>query len=176
MGTDYERAIRERICIPLGMSDTVVTLSEEQEQRLVPGHTARGNPTPLWDLPTLAGAGALRSTAHDMLRFLSAQMGSVDNPLSESLAMCHRPRAAIGKPQQVGLGWMILQLGADSLVWHNGATGGFNSCIGFKKDKGVGVCVLSNRSPSLLSAFALGPPLADRMAFRILKSLSNGAA
>lgn len=174
MGTDYERAVQERICIPLGMCDTVVTLREEQEQRVVPGHTARGKPTPLWDLPTLAGAGALRSTADDMLRFLAAQLGSVDHPLSESLAMCHRPRAAIGNTQQIGLGWMILQLGADSLVWHNGATGGFNSFIGFMKAEGVGVCVLSNRSPSLLSAFGLGLALADSMAFRTLKALSNG--
>jgi CubicO group peptidase (beta-lactamase class C family) len=153
-----------------------MTLSEEQEKRLVPGHTSNGKPAPRVELQALAGAGALRSTAHDMVRFLSAQLGSMDHPLSESLAMCHRPRAAIGKPRQVGLGWMIFQRGADRLAWHNGATGGSNSYIGFKKDKGVGVCVLTNRGPSLLSAFGIGPPLADGIALRILKSLANGAA
>jgi serine-type D-Ala-D-Ala carboxypeptidase/endopeptidase len=173
MGTDYERAVRERICIPLGMCDTVMTLSEEQEQRLVPGHTSRGKPTPLWDVPTLAGAGALRSTAHDMLRFLSAQMGSMDHPVTESLAMCHRPRAVISKELQVGLGWMIVNHGTDRLLWHNGGTGGFNCYIGFLKEKGVGVCVLANRGPSLLSLFGLGPPLAEGIGFRILKSLSE---
>jgi serine-type D-Ala-D-Ala carboxypeptidase/endopeptidase len=174
LGMDYRSAVRERICTPLGMHDTVVTLSEEQEQRRVPGRTARGKPTPPLELPALAGAGALRSTAHDMLRFLSAQMGAVDHPVSASLAMCHQPRAAIGKPLQVGLGWMIFQRRADSLVWHNGATSGFNSFIGFKKDKGIGICVLINRGPSLLAAFGLGPPIADGVALRILKSLSDG--
>lgn len=41
MGTDYERAVRDRICIRLGMCDTVMTLNEEQKQRLVPGFGAR---------------------------------------------------------------------------------------------------------------------------------------
>lgn len=176
MGTDYERAVRERICIPLGMCDTVTTLNEEQKQRLVPGHTSRGKPTSLWDLPTLAGAGALRSTPHDMLRFLSGQMGSMDHPVSESLAMCHQPRAMISKKLHIGLGWMILQFGSGTLVWHNGGTGGFNSFVGFVKEKGAGVCVLMNRGLSFLSAFGLGPPLAEGIGFRILKSLANGAA
>jgi serine-type D-Ala-D-Ala carboxypeptidase/endopeptidase len=29
---------------------------------------------PNWDLPTLAGAGAIRSTANDMLKFVDANL------------------------------------------------------------------------------------------------------
>jgi CubicO group peptidase (beta-lactamase class C family) len=74
------------------------------------------------------------------------------------------------------LAWNILQYGSGTLVWHNGGTGGFNTFLGFVKEKRAGVCVLTNRSPSLLSAVGLGPPLAEGFASPILKSLSNGAA
>jgi serine-type D-Ala-D-Ala carboxypeptidase/endopeptidase len=69
-GQPWERLVQERICLPLGMRDTVVTPSEEQAARLAVGHTRRGRPVPRFEVPALAGAGALRSTATDMLRFL----------------------------------------------------------------------------------------------------------
>jgi serine-type D-Ala-D-Ala carboxypeptidase/endopeptidase len=136
-GTDYERAVRERICMPLGLTDTVITLSDKQRERLIPGHTARGKPTPLWDAPTLAGAGALRSTARDLVRFLSAQMGSGDHPVVEALVMCHSARSVLNKPLRIGLGWMIIPRGPNSLLWHNGGTGGFTTFVGFVKEKGI---------------------------------------
>src|SRR4051794_3365585 len=40
---------------------------------LLQGHTFFGKPTPPWNLAALAGAGGLRSTASDMLRFLAAE-------------------------------------------------------------------------------------------------------
>jgi hypothetical protein len=42
------------------MTDTSITLSESQKQRLAAGHDAKLRPVHNWDLPTLAGAGALR--------------------------------------------------------------------------------------------------------------------
>jgi CubicO group peptidase (beta-lactamase class C family) len=69
-GQPYEQLVRERICRPLGMPDTVITSTGEQTARLATGHTRRGRPTPPFELPALAGAGALRSTVTDLLRFL----------------------------------------------------------------------------------------------------------
>ena len=57
-GKPYEELLRERISGPLGLNDTSITLSEDQRRRLAPGHAEDGKPTPNWDIPTLAGAGA----------------------------------------------------------------------------------------------------------------------
>ena len=45
--------------------------------RLAIGHDSSLRRVENWDLPTLAGAGALRSTAHDLLNFLAANLGNV---------------------------------------------------------------------------------------------------
>src|SRR6185295_15594211 len=61
-GRKYEPLVIEKICRPLQMADTIVTLSADQKRRLAPGHLPNGKTVPNWDLPGLAGAGALRST------------------------------------------------------------------------------------------------------------------
>jgi CubicO group peptidase (beta-lactamase class C family) len=87
-GRPYERAVIERICLPFEMTDTSITLSEAQQQRLAQGHNAKGEPAPKWDLPTLAGAGALSSTATDMLRYLEANLTSAPEALKPTLTKC----------------------------------------------------------------------------------------
>jgi CubicO group peptidase (beta-lactamase class C family) len=79
-GMDYEALVIERICVPLGMNDTAITLSDDLRDRLAPGH-ADGAQVSNWDVPTLAGCGALRSTVRDMTIFLKANMHPEDTPL-----------------------------------------------------------------------------------------------
>ena len=64
-GSSYEDLVRERILKPLGMSKTGITLDEEMQSWMTIGHDQAGNVVPLWDLPSLAGAGALRSDVTD---------------------------------------------------------------------------------------------------------------
>jgi CubicO group peptidase (beta-lactamase class C family) len=86
----YEELVGERILRPLGMNNTSITLSPDQQRRLAPGHTLFGKVTANWDIPTLAGAGALRSTAGDVLRFMAASMNRATSPLAEAAALCQR--------------------------------------------------------------------------------------
>ena len=65
--TDYETLVSTRLLEPLGMSDTSVALTPSLQERLAVGHSVQLRPVANWDLPTLAGAGALRSTVNDML-------------------------------------------------------------------------------------------------------------
>jgi hypothetical protein len=103
---------------------------------------------PNWDIPTLAGAGAIRSTARDMLTFLAANMGVERTPLSEAMDMTHAPRVEAGKEMKVGLGWHIRDNGQTKIVWHNGGTGGYRTFCGFIKEQKIGVVVLSNMNLS----------------------------
>jgi serine-type D-Ala-D-Ala carboxypeptidase/endopeptidase len=148
-GMDYEKLVRSRICDPLGMGSTVITLSGEMKTRFAVGHDATMQRVPYWDLPTLAGAGALRSTANDLLTFVAPNLGYVKSPLAPAMATMlsvRRPAGATG--MEIGLGWHILTRDGHEIVWHNGGTGGFRSFIGFERKTGMGVVVLSNAGTS----------------------------
>jgi serine-type D-Ala-D-Ala carboxypeptidase/endopeptidase len=150
-GTDYETLLRERVLTPLHMTSTGIRLTPEERARLAPGHTATLEPAANWDLPTLAGAGALRSTAHDMLLFLSANLGFTPTPLSAAMEF---ERTAVRHPTSVptwdvALGWHILKRDSGDIIWHNGGTGGYRSYLGFDLQKRIGVVVLSNSANSV---------------------------
>ena len=85
-GMDFEVLVVERICAPLGMNDTAITLSDDLRDRLAPGH-ANGKQVSNWDIPTLAGCGAFRSTLQDMMIFLNANMRPEGTPLRGAIEL-----------------------------------------------------------------------------------------
>ena len=144
-GMDYETLVRSRICDPLGMNSTRITLSPEMKARLAVGHNQGLESVENWDLPTLAGAGALRSTANDMLTFLAANLGYVKSPLAPAMAAMSKVRRPTGQPGlEVALGWHIWTTNGKEIVWHNGGTGGYRSFVGFDPKARIGVVALSN--------------------------------
>jgi serine-type D-Ala-D-Ala carboxypeptidase/endopeptidase len=144
-GIDYEKLVHSRICEPLGMQSTAITLSDEMKTRFAVGHDATMQEVPHWDLPTLAGAGALRSSANDMLTFVAANLGYVKTSLAPAMTAMLAVRRPTGAPGlEVGLAWHILTRDNHEIIWHNGGTGGFRSFVGFERKTGMGVVVLSN--------------------------------
>jgi len=145
-GMDYEALVRSRITVPLGMNSTGIALTPEMKARLATGHNDKLAAVPNWDLPTLAGAGALRSSANDMLTFLAANLGYVKSPLAPAMAAMLSVRRSTGGPKggEIGLGWLITKPADDEIVWHNGGTGGYRSFVGYNPKTRVGIVVLSN--------------------------------
>jgi CubicO group peptidase (beta-lactamase class C family) len=142
---DYETLVRSRITGPLGMTSTSIILSSEQQRRLAVGHNDKLASVSNWDLPTLAGAGALRSTANDMLTFVAANLGATASPLAPAMSAMLTDRRPTGMPGlEVALAWHIVTRNGDEIIWHNGGTGGYRSFIGFRPRTKVGVVVLSN--------------------------------
>jgi len=162
-GTSYEEMVVDRICTPLGMNDTRITLDDSLRSRWVQGHDFDGNPTGPWNIPTLAGAGALRSTVDDMLKFLAANMGLTKTPLDKAIADSHVVRFKLPGAGGVALGWHVQ---GDGVVWHNGGTGGFHSFAAFDPAKRAGVVVLASTSASAV----------DALGHRLLKLLITGNA
>jgi CubicO group peptidase (beta-lactamase class C family) len=159
-GTDYETLVRTRILEPLGMKSTAITLSKSMNEHLTPGHDARLQPVPNWDFPTLAGAGALRSTANDLLTFLAANIGLEKSPLANSMAAMIPPRRPTGMPNlEIALGWHIWTRDGREIIWHDGGTGGYRTWIGFELKTRTGVVVLSNTSTD--AAYDIGLHLLD---------------
>jgi serine-type D-Ala-D-Ala carboxypeptidase/endopeptidase len=149
-GMDYEALVRSRICDPLHMKSTRITLTPDMKARLAAGHNAALDPVENWDLPTFAGAGALRSTANDLLNFLAANLGYTKSPLAPAMASMLKVRRPTGQPGlDIALGWHILTTNGKEIVWHNGGTGGYRSFMGFDPAARVGVVALSNTSTTL---------------------------
>jgi CubicO group peptidase (beta-lactamase class C family) len=150
-GKSYEATVTDRVLSPLGMTDTRVALTADMKRRMAPGHTDTGKPIGNWDLPTLAGAGALRSTVNDMLTYIRANADSLSKPLGATLAMTHAERhAGPSASTTLGLAWHRTKLPSGRLlVWHNGGTGGYRSFTGYDEVTGVGVVVLTNTSNSV---------------------------
>jgi serine-type D-Ala-D-Ala carboxypeptidase/endopeptidase len=144
-GTDYESLIGIRITQPLSMPDTRITLSSGMKQRMATGHTATLAPIVKLGilLPTLAGAGALRSSANDMLTFLEAFLGYKESTLAPAMKAMLEVRRPVGQAQ-MGLAWFLNSADGKEIVWHNGATTGFRSFIGYDAKERIGVVVLSN--------------------------------
>jgi CubicO group peptidase (beta-lactamase class C family) len=146
-GMDYEALLRARITGPLGLTNTRITLSDEMKARLAVGHNEKLAPVPGWDLPTLAGAGAIRSSANDLLTFLSAYLGYKNSPMAPAMSRMLTVRRPTPTPDmEIALGWHIIKSRGNDLIWHNGGTGGYRTFAGYDPKTRVGVVVLANAS------------------------------
>ena len=146
-GVSYEALVRARICDPLGMASTRVALTPEMKARLAIGHSATLAPVANWDIPTLAGAGALRSTTNDVLTFLAANLGYVKTPLAQAMADEVSVRRSAGSPDmEIAYAWHVQSKNGNSIIWHNGGTGGYRAYMGYDPKARAGVVVLANIS------------------------------
>jgi serine-type D-Ala-D-Ala carboxypeptidase/endopeptidase len=134
-GKSYEALVMERLCKHLGMANTSITLTKEAQQKLAKGHSKLGKPVANWDLPTLAGAGALRSSVNDMLKFVSANMKLDNASLKAAFEASHKAQREVGSGTKIGLGWHIYTRYGAEIIWHNGGTGGYRSFAGFDKQR-----------------------------------------
>jgi CubicO group peptidase (beta-lactamase class C family) len=140
-GKSYEQLLSEVITRPLGLSNTFVTLPADKP--LVQGYDSDSKATSRWDFQALAGAGGIRSTVNDLLRYLRANLGKAPADLLKDLRLTQQ--STYTEPAThitVGLGWHINS--KTGWWWHNGGTGGFRSFVGFNPEKKTGIVVLTN--------------------------------
>lgn len=165
---DYEELLVQRLAKPLGLEDTRLQLSLEQQKRFSPGQNKEGKPTAPWTFATLEACGGIRSTAHDMLLFADAAMGRRKSPLAEAFRMAQQPwretcHGPTGK-QSIGLCWIrepLPQIKGE-WIWHNGGTGGYRSFLALVPAKNLGVVLLANSPHSL-----------DKLAVDLVKTLTK---
>ena len=165
-GADYDDLVQTRILAPLGMADSGIVLTAAQQARLAQGHDMYLRPASEWHLPALAGAGALRSTAADMLRFLGAVLDPA-SPIAADVALTvdgWQPTAR----GVTGLGWLGFAPPQGPVMLHSGGTGGFRSAIVAQPATGRAIVVLTNAAaePSaedIALHLIAGTPLAPEM-------------
>jgi serine-type D-Ala-D-Ala carboxypeptidase/endopeptidase len=160
----YTQLVQDRILNVLGMdstgiamNSTAITLSDALKSRLAKGHIG-GKEANLEFIPeAIQGAGALHSTANDLLKYLAANMNLIHTSINDIIQETHLIRheypqapslhfdSANNKSlsaSYVGLGWFIdTDLGTE-VITHSGGIDGYSSLIGFNPTKQEGVVLL----------------------------------
>jgi CubicO group peptidase (beta-lactamase class C family) len=185
-GSTYEALLHKEVTGPLGMRDTAITLTPAMKARFVAGHDGDHKPAHAWDLTALAGAGAIRSTAADMLIYLAAQLHPDHLPatarataegktLAAAITASHVLQGDAGDGMHIALNWF--RIDETGSYWHNGATGGYSAYAWFNPDKDAAVVVLSNTSLRHDASFTdeLGQHLAQRLLGKPAVSLGPAA-
>lgn len=138
----YDALLQERVAGPLGMKDTSVVLDAAHLARMAAPYDGDGEPAHLWDLAALAGAGGIRSSMNDMLKFARVQMAPAASPLADAVKLQQQKRYEEKGAATMGLGWHFT---ADGLgVWHNGQTGGYHSYLVVEPEAHRAVCILTS--------------------------------
>lgn len=143
-GQSYGDMVRARVFGPLHMDHSAVTFTPWMKQHLALGHDEQGKVVENWDLDALAGAGAIRSTTVDMLKYLDANLHPERGSLERAMAFAHERRASAGPTGDIGLNWLRTRVFNDTVIWHNGGTGGYRTFIGFNPATKMGVVVMTN--------------------------------
>jgi serine-type D-Ala-D-Ala carboxypeptidase/endopeptidase len=142
--SSYEALLQARVTGPLGMKDTSVRLDDAHLARMAPPYDSEGEPAHLWDLAALAGAGGIRSSMNDMLRFARLQVDPGSSQLASAVNLQQQKRYEEKGAATMGLGWHFTGDGLG--VWHNGQTGGYHSYLVVERESHRAVCILTNTS------------------------------
>ena len=161
----YEELVRTTLLEPLGMTNTVIRMTDEQRARLTRGHSSKGAEVAGWDFDVFAPTGAFRSDAGDLLTFIEANLAAAETPVGRSLTRA-RMLQKVGEAGDLPLGWqreLTLQGGLD-IYWQNGGTGGYVSFIGLNRTHQIGVIILANYGDAMGGRFDV-----DKIGLDLLK-------
>lgn len=183
----YADLVKTEVTDPLGLRDTVVVLSPEQRSRFIQGYNgfsdgpdgfrrashAYGDPVPSTTFNAIAGAGALHSTAGDLLKFLEQNLHpeTLGGPLSKALVESHRLHAemadSVVNAEIVPAGTRIALIWwrtPDGCYLHGGAMPGYSAAALFHPKSDWALAVLSNTGPGgLLSSDLIAEHIRQRV-------------
>lgn len=147
-GKVFEELVIEHIANPLQMNATRLVLTENMKNRLAKGHAGLSE-TDNWDIITLGGAGGIRSSVSDMVKYIQANINSdtVDSKLHNAMALAHKSAYKTEDQRtEMALAWHIEN---GKFLMHNGATGGYSAMSGLDKAAKKGVIVLTNSNENV---------------------------
>jgi CubicO group peptidase (beta-lactamase class C family) len=183
-GMSYADLLKVEVTDPLELKDTAILLSPAQQLRFLPGTNGvdhrRAHPL---EFDAFAGAGAIRSTAGDMLSYLQANLhpenlkpaadSNAASMLAAALTLSHRFQGDDLWPgMRIALAWLY-QTNTGN-YWHNGATAGFSSYVFFNLQGDYAAVVLLNAAPGVDDSFVdrLGQHIGHRLAGKPAISLA----
>ncbi len=147
-GRNFETLLNEKIAAPLGMSDTTISLSAQQQQRLAAGYDETAQRQPQMS-DKFQAAGAIKSTLPDMLKYAQWQMEERD----PAVKLSHKATYSDGNYAS-GLNWQMLEEGGRRVIWQDGAIPGYASFCILQPEAKLALVILSNQ---------LGPTTLQRL-------------
>ena len=158
-GRTWDESLRERLCEPLELTQTVTLPEEAILHRAAVGHRPDGARVHVWGLPRSVGpAGLITASAHDLLTFARFHLDGGLAPdgkrlLSEaSVAAMQQPRAVIpdfGAPgAAIGLGWRVNRWDGRTIIGHDGDTVGQSAYLRVDPQARFAACLLTNSGQS----------------------------
>lgn len=149
-GQSYEEFIKDKILIPLGLTNTYLFKEEvEQAGTLALGYKLTRFEPIIYEPPIYRGntpAGYIYSNSVDMERWLRIQMGliSVDEQYKRIIDKSHISDMTVNSTNNYlyGGGWSINIKGND--IRHGGSNPAYSSMIIMKPEDQLGICILTN--------------------------------
>lgn len=177
-GGTWEGLVRERILTPLAMTRSNFSVVDSQRDPDFAQPYQWSEPRrkleriPFQDLPEVAPAGAINSSAREMAQWLRLQLGGgavgtrrlVSAPLLRDMHAMHMPISEPARDAEFlnrgyGLGWFVEVYRGHRRVHHGGNIDGFSAQVALMPDDGVGVVVLTNgdatAAPEVLARLAI---------------------
>lgn len=141
-GMSYEKLLKHYLTKPLEMDETHINVPESKLNRFAAAYNF-GRNVEHWDWLALVGAGGIRSTAKDLVTYLKAQMSLLKTPFDAAIELTHQIQFEINSTRAIGLAWFH-STKQDTIIWHNGETGGFSSFMGWNVENKTGVIILAS--------------------------------
>jgi CubicO group peptidase (beta-lactamase class C family) len=155
-GKTWEDQINSEILQPLGMADTTLRPTPEQQKCLAQGHTRAGQDAPRWPVYAWYAAGGLRSTAHDMISFGEAYLGHnevngkpVSAELIAAMQLAQKPIYTMPNGNKQAMAWVNNMGGGNPnvhpVIVKNGGTSGFGTVIAINLSKDAAIFIGMNQ-------------------------------
>ena len=137
-----ETLLRERLFDPLGMRDAFVTDAPEGTD-IAQGHLPIGLETPPWHFASgLEGVGGVRASLDDMILYAEALLGRGSYGVVATLAHTMQTLPSDHGEPTMGMAWTKVELAGNTVVYHDGGTGGFSSLLAVEPEAEQAVVLL----------------------------------
>jgi CubicO group peptidase (beta-lactamase class C family) len=178
-GTSWDGFVRERIFDPLGMTETVTSITAlRQKPNVATPHARLGGewrtfPWANWD--SMAAAGGIISSVSDMAKWIRLQLGRgaldgkriFSEAAQEAMWTPHTPRSVSAENRlrfpsthfsSYGLGWNLWDYRGRRIIDHGGAYDGMFSHVALVPEENLGFVILTNSTT----------PIADALTYSLL--------
>ncbi len=144
----YGQVLKSVVTDPLGLRDTTIAPTDEQEHRRSKSYAEDGHELLPWKRQAMLGNGAIFSTADDLFAYLRAQLDPATTPLAAAITLTHKTQHQDSDGIH-GLAWYKLGTEDDAPILHNGSAAGYRSYILANPKNKIGFFWLANSSRDL---------------------------
>lgn len=171
-GTSFENFIRKEILIPLEMRESTFLKSEVSPELATTPHKRELVPVISRIYPynrSHAPSSTLHSSIEEMFNWLIFNLNRGEfkgkrllNPSNYDLLWKqYAPTDKDPKRKAIGCGWFIGEHRGEKIIMHGGADDGYTGSISLLPDKSIGIVILCNTDPSVISRMLIENVILD---------------